>query len=120
MCARDAPALSAHAELEASFKNELAQLESQVDGLQKCAAPFRPHLHRIDRSARLLLPRSALLCGRYKAFMQSSLVQHDLRTSSLEELVRPTQSGCRCGRGGPSPGADVGGVGPVPAQMWEG
>ncbi len=24
---------------------------------------------------------------------------------------------CRCGRGGPSPGADVGGVGPVPAQM---
>ena len=40
------------------------------------------------------------------------------------------QSRCRCGRGGPSPGADVGGVGPVPVQigraapvleqMWEG
>ena len=119
MCARDAPALSAHAELEASFKNELAQLESQVDGLQKCAPPFRPHLRRIDRSASLHLPR-ALLCGRYKAFMQASLVQHDLRTSSLEELVHPTQSQRRCGRGGPSPGADVAGVSPVPVQMWEG
>jgi hypothetical protein len=63
---------------------------------------------------------SALRCGRYKAFMQASLVQHDLRTSSLEELVRPTQSRRRCGRGGPSPGADVGGVGPVPMQMWQG
>ncbi len=92
MCARDAPALSAHAELEASLKNELARLESQVDGLQKCAPPFRPHLRRIDRSASLHLPR-ALLCGRYKAFMQASLVQHDLRTSSLEGLVRhPAQS----------------------------
>ena len=30
------------------------------------------------------------------------------------------QSRCRCGRGGPSPGAHVGGVGPVPVQMWEG
>jgi hypothetical protein len=30
------------------------------------------------------------------------------------------ESRCRCGRGGPSPGADVGGVGPVPVQMWEG
>ena len=30
------------------------------------------------------------------------------------------QSRCRCGRGGPSPGADVGGVGPVPAPMWPG
>ncbi len=28
------------------------------------------------------------------------------------------QSRRRCGRGGPSPGADVGGVGPVPAPMW--
>ncbi len=28
------------------------------------------------------------------------------------------QSRRRCGRGGPSPGADVGGVGPVPAEMW--
>ncbi len=26
----------------------------------------------------------------------------------------------RCGRGGPSPGADVAGVSPVPAQMWQG
>jgi hypothetical protein len=26
----------------------------------------------------------------------------------------------RCGRGGPSPGADMGGVGQVPAQMWAG
>ena len=26
----------------------------------------------------------------------------------------------RCGRGKPSPGADVGGVSPVPAQMWAG
>jgi hypothetical protein len=30
------------------------------------------------------------------------------------------QSGCRCGRGEPSPGADVGGVSPVPVQMWQG
>jgi hypothetical protein len=51
--------------------------------------------------------------------MQNSLVQHDLRTSSLEELVHPTQSQRRCGRGGPSPGADVAGVSPVPVQMWE-
>ena len=27
------------------------------------------------------------------------------------------QSRCRCGRDGPSPGADVGGMGPVPVQM---
>jgi hypothetical protein len=30
------------------------------------------------------------------------------------------ERGGRRGKGGPSPGADVGGVGPVPAQMWEG
>jgi hypothetical protein len=30
------------------------------------------------------------------------------------------QSWRRCGRGEPSPGADVGGVSPVPAQMWAG
>ncbi len=30
------------------------------------------------------------------------------------------QSRCRCGRGGPSPGADVGGVGAIPEQMWQG
>ena len=118
MCARDAPALSAHAELEASFKNELAQLESQVDGLQKCAPPFRPHTCAGSICA-AAAAGSALLCGRYKAFMQNSLVQHDLRTSSLEELVHPTQSQRRCGRGGPSPGADVAGVSPVPVQMWE-
>jgi hypothetical protein len=29
-------------------------------------------------------------------------------------------SRCRCGRGGPCPGADVGGVSPVPVQMWAG
>ncbi len=52
--------------------------------------------------------------------MQNSLVQHDLRTSSLEELVHPAQSRRRCGRGGPSPGADVGGVDPVLVQMWAG
>ncbi len=33
---------------------------------------------------------------------------------------REAQSRCRCGRDGPCPGADVGGVGPVPVQMWEG
>jgi hypothetical protein len=27
---------------------------------------------------------------------------------------------CRCGRGEPSPGTDVAGVSPVPAQMWQG
>jgi hypothetical protein len=59
LCAHDAPALSAQAELEASFANELKQLESEVDSLQ-----------------------------RYKLFMQSSLVQHDLRVRSLDELVR--------------------------------
>ena len=30
------------------------------------------------------------------------------------------QSRCRCGRGGPNPGADVAVVGVVPAQMWQG
>jgi hypothetical protein len=30
------------------------------------------------------------------------------------------QSRRRCGRGEPSPGADVGGASPVPAQMWDG
>ena len=30
------------------------------------------------------------------------------------------QSRCRCGGGEPSPGADVGGVSPVPVQMWAG
>jgi hypothetical protein len=29
------------------------------------------------------------------------------------------QSRFRCGRGGPSPYADVSGVGPVPVQLWE-
>ena len=29
------------------------------------------------------------------------------------------QSRCRCGRGEPSPGADVAGVSPVPVQMWQ-
>ncbi len=33
---------------------------------------------------------------------------------------RRAQPRCRCGRGGPSPGADVAGVSPVPAQMWQG
>jgi hypothetical protein len=30
------------------------------------------------------------------------------------------QSRCRCGRGEPSPGADVAGVSPVPVPMWRG
>jgi hypothetical protein len=30
------------------------------------------------------------------------------------------QCRCRCGRGEPSPGADVAGASPVPAQMWDG
>ena len=30
------------------------------------------------------------------------------------------QSRCRCGRGEPSPGADVAGVSPVLVQMWQG
>jgi hypothetical protein len=38
--------------------------------------------------------------------------------SSYNYTGRPSRR--RCGRGGPSPGADVGGVGPVPAQMWAG
>ena len=32
--------------------------------------------------------------------------------------VGRAQSRCRCGRGEPSPRADVGGVSLVPAQMW--
>ena len=31
----------------------------------------------------------------------------------------PAESQCRCGRGGSSLTADVAGVGPVPAQMWQ-
>ena len=30
------------------------------------------------------------------------------------------RSRCRCRRGEPSPGADLGGASPVPAQMWVG
>jgi hypothetical protein len=42
----------------------------------------------------------------------------------LDAVVRRRRAPCRarrrCGRGEPSPGADVGGVSPVPAQMWAG
>ncbi len=130
MCARDAPAMSAHAELEASFRNELAQLESQVDGLQKCAPPFRPHLRRIDRSARLLLQRALLLRqvqGVHAELARAARPAHELaRGAGAPNPVRVqmwegcAQSQRRCGRGAPSPSADVGGVGPVPVQMWEG
>jgi hypothetical protein len=34
--------------------------------------------------------------------------------------VRAPRSRCRCGRGEPSPGADMAGVGPVPMQTWQG
>jgi hypothetical protein len=35
-------------------------------------------------------------------------------------VQRRSQSCCSCGRGEPSPGTDVAGVGPVPEQMWPG
>jgi hypothetical protein len=41
------------------------------------------------------------------------------RAAKLSDIMR-AQSWCRCGRGGPSPGADVAGVGPVLVQMWPG
>ncbi len=52
---------------------------------------------------------------------------HDDRTKVLASRAHGLQSRCRCGRGEPSPGADVGGgssdadvggVSPIPAQMW--
>ncbi len=116
MCARDAPALSAHAELEASFKNELAQLESQVDGLQKCAPPFRPHLRRIDRSA---AAAAATVCsalrqvqGVHAGLARAARPAHELARGAGAPNPVPAQmwegwaqSQRRCGRGGPSPGA---------------
>ena len=39
--------------------------------------------------------------------------------STSEAQASPGRSRCRCGSAEPSPGADVGGVSPVPVQMWE-
>ena len=41
------------------------------------------------------------------------------RSAPNRGLVERARSRCRCGRGEPSPGAGVGGVSPVPAQMWQ-
>jgi hypothetical protein len=40
-------------------------------------------------------------------------------SSSSSGCTCGPQSRCRCERGKPSPGADVGVMGPVPVQMWE-
>ncbi len=42
------------------------------------------------------------------------------RPASTARTARAPWCPRRCGRGGPSPGADVAGVGPVPVQMWPG
>ena len=39
-------------------------------------------------------------------------------SAALSYAFPITQSRCRCGRGEPSPGADVAGVSPVPVQTW--
>jgi hypothetical protein len=44
----------------------------------------------------------------------------DRSSQSRRMWRRRAQSRCRCGGGEPSPGADVAGVSPVPAQMWRG
>ena len=43
-------------------------------------------------------------------------VRKTLHLSARIEYLQMSQ----CGRGVPSPGADVAGVGPVPVQMWPG
>jgi hypothetical protein len=40
--------------------------------------------------------------------------------SCLQRRLHSPYARCRCGRGEPSPGADVAGVSPVPVQMWAG
>ena len=45
-------------------------------------------------------------------------IQHT--TCILRPVRANAESRCRCGRGEPSPGADVAGVSPVPVQMWQG
>ena len=39
-------------------------------------------------------------------------------SAAVPRQVRRSQSRCRCGRGEPSPDADVAGVSPVPVRMW--
>jgi hypothetical protein len=43
-----------------------------------------------------------------------------LRPVLLQMWAGRAQSRCRCGWGEPSPGGDVGGVSPVPVEMWAG
>ncbi len=51
-----------------------------------------------------------------------TLVQgmENMRSELVVIMAGEPRSRCRCGKGAPGPGADVGGVSPVPAQMWVG
>jgi hypothetical protein len=49
---------------------------------------------------------------------QRGIVSALQRTVPAQMWAGGAQSRRRCGRGEPSPGADVGGGSPVPAQMW--
>jgi hypothetical protein len=51
---------------------------------------------------------------------QRGIVSALQRTVPAQMWAGGAQSRRRCGRGEPSPGADVGGGSPVPAQMWAG
>ncbi len=42
------------------------------------------------------------------------------RCALSDRDLHDTESRCRCGRGEPSPGADVAALRPVPVQMWQG
>jgi hypothetical protein len=69
--------------------------------------------HSVDMQERA--PYPARLC--YSVLLDLQLVMQDC---VMPMWVGPAQSRCRCGRGGPSPGADVAGVSAVSAQMWRG
>jgi len=59
--------------------------------------------------------------GFYDALREASVAELFDRADVVRAPARHMhlRSRRRCGRGEPSPGADAGGVGPVPVQMWQ-
>ncbi len=92
--------------------------------------PARPRTARAARHIDAWLlhggPKPPCTCGGDKRHSRShaTLQRHDTHTVAcgMRYGIRgyDTQSRRRRGRGEPSPGADVAGVSPVPAQMWAG
>ena len=85
----------------------------------------RPHLHREwAHSGHICTGTGLSRCHRDRIHcdMEGAAFRIEVAKISLG-IGRPVgraESWCRCGRGGPSPGADVAELGPVPVQMWHG